>query len=189
MARQKSEDKRAAIMAAATRVIVRQGLSAPTLAIAKEAGIASGSLFTYFPTKVELFNQLFLELKLGMATATLQSLPARSPLREVFAALWTNWMRWAIAEPEQRRAIALLAVSDDITPATRDRAHQTMGHLAALVEQARRNGPLRDAPFALVIGLLNAVADTTMDFMLKDPTTAEASSAAGFEAVWRLLRG
>ena len=38
-------------MAAAIRVISGQGLSAPTVTIAKEAGVSNGSLFTYFETK------------------------------------------------------------------------------------------------------------------------------------------
>ena len=50
-------------MEAATRFIVTHGLSAPTAGIAKEAGVANGSLFTYFETKTDLFNQLYLELK------------------------------------------------------------------------------------------------------------------------------
>jgi AcrR family transcriptional regulator len=69
MARPKSEDKRDALMAAATRVIAAQGLSAPTAVIAREAGVSNGSLFTYFETKADLFNQLYLELKTGMASA------------------------------------------------------------------------------------------------------------------------
>src|ERR1700722_13174654 len=59
MARPRSEDKRKALMAAATRVIVAQGLSAPTAVVAREAGVSNGSLFTYFDTKAELFNQLY----------------------------------------------------------------------------------------------------------------------------------
>ena len=109
-ARPKSEDKRNALMAAATRVIVAQGLSAATAVIAKEAGISNGSLFTYFKTKAELFNELYLELKTEMATASLQALPAKALLREQFARLWLNWMRWATKSPEKRRALALLGV-------------------------------------------------------------------------------
>ena len=97
-------------MAAATRVIVAQGLSAATAVIAKEAGISNGSLFTYFKTKAELFNELYLELKTEMATASLQALPAKALLREQFARLWLNWMRWATKSPEKRRALALLGV-------------------------------------------------------------------------------
>jgi hypothetical protein len=44
-------EKRSAILEAATLVILKQGLSAPTMVIAKEAGIANGSLFTYFETR------------------------------------------------------------------------------------------------------------------------------------------
>jgi AcrR family transcriptional regulator len=43
-------------MTAATRVIAAQGLSAPTAVIAREAGVANGSLFTYFETKADLIN-------------------------------------------------------------------------------------------------------------------------------------
>ena len=63
-------------MEAATRVIVTQGLSAPTATIAQEAGVSNGSLFTYFETKANLFNQLYLDLKTGMAAAALEGFPA-----------------------------------------------------------------------------------------------------------------
>ena len=48
MARPKSEDKRNAILDAATRVFAESGLSAaPTSEISKQAGVAEGTLFTY----------------------------------------------------------------------------------------------------------------------------------------------
>ena len=87
-------------MAAATRVIVAQGLSAPTALIAEEAGVSNGSLFTYFKTKSDLFNQLYLELKAGMASAALEGLPEGAELREQVFHLWSNSMRWAMSSTE-----------------------------------------------------------------------------------------
>jgi AcrR family transcriptional regulator len=84
-------------MAAATRVIVTHGLSAPTAMIAQEAGVSNGSLFTYFETKADMFNQLYLELKAGMASAALEGLPAKAELRKQVFHLWSNWMRWAVS--------------------------------------------------------------------------------------------
>src|SRR4029077_2176532 len=40
----------------------------------RHTGVANGSLFTYFETKADLFNQLYLELKGGMASAALDGL-------------------------------------------------------------------------------------------------------------------
>jgi AcrR family transcriptional regulator len=78
MPRPKSDKKRNAILKAATGIIVTQGLSAPTAGIAKEAGIANGSLFTYFETKADLFNQLYLELKIEMASAAMKNHACRT---------------------------------------------------------------------------------------------------------------
>src|ERR1700723_3518665 len=99
-------------MAAATRVIVTQGLSSPTAVIAREAGVSNGSLFTYFETKVDLFNQLYLELKTGMATASLEGGAGGADLRKQAFSVWSNWMGWGVANPEKRRALAHLGVSD-----------------------------------------------------------------------------
>lgn len=187
MARPRSEDKRSAIMAAATRVIDTQGLGAPTAVIAREAGIANGSLFTYFETKADLFNALYLELKAGMAAAALEGLPAGAELREQFFHLWTHWMDWAVSCPEKRRALAQLNVSDEITPESRAAAHRTMAVIGALLERTRASGPLRDAPMGFVVALMNSVAEATMDFIVSDPANAERHCTVGFEALWRVV--
>jgi AcrR family transcriptional regulator len=187
VARPKSDDKRSAILAAATRVIFRQGLSAPTALIAEEASIAAGSLFTYFATKAALFNQLYLELKEEMATAALEGLPARADVRGQFFHVWSNWMQWAVSHPEHRRVLAQLGVSEEITPATRAAGHQTMAGLASLMEQSRAKGPLHDAPMAFVASIMNSLAEATMDFMIQDPRHAHKHCKLGFEALWRVL--
>ena len=187
MARPKSRDRRTAIMAAATRVIAAQGLGAATAAIAKEAEVSNGSLFTYFETKSDLLNQLYIELKTEMAAAALDGLPARGDIREQSLHMWTHWMRWATTCPEKRRTLAHLGVSDDITPETRESGHRTMAGVAALLERSRENGPMRDAPLGLVVSLMNALADATIDFMISDPARADTHSMTAFEAMWRMI--
>jgi len=187
MPRPKSDEKRNAILEAATRVIVTQGLSAPTAGIAKEAGVANGSLFTYFETKADLFNHLYLELKAEMAFAATKNLPERAELREQFFHLWQNWMNWAVAHPEKRRALAQLGVSDEITPETRAAAHKTMARIAELMERSRASGPMRDAPMGFVAALMNSVAEATMDYMVQDARNGKKHCKAGFNALWRMM--
>ncbi|EAM1881860.1 mechanosensitive ion channel [Salmonella enterica] len=63
MARPKSEDKKQALLEAATQAIAQSGIAASTAVIARNAGVAEGTLFRYFATKDELINTLYLHLK------------------------------------------------------------------------------------------------------------------------------
>jgi AcrR family transcriptional regulator len=63
MARLKSAAKRTAILRAAVREIAQSGLGAPTAQIAQRAGVAAGTLFTYFATKEQLLNELYVALR------------------------------------------------------------------------------------------------------------------------------
>ena len=184
MARPRSDDKRNAILAAAVRAIDRQGLRAPTALIAKDAGVATGSLFTYFETKSALFSELYLELKRDMVAAATEGVRT---LPERLHPLWSNWMRWAVRFPQKRRVLAQLQVSDEITAATLARGHQIMEDLVDLLGPAHAHGAMRETPYAFVAAVVNAVAETTMDFMLSDPANAERHCRAGVEALSRML--
>ena len=187
MARPKSEDKRSAILSAATRVIASQGLGAPTATIAREAGVSNGSLFTYFPTKSDLFNHLYLELKGEMASVALEGVLVDGSVREPMLGLWSQWMHWAASSPEKRRVLAQLSVSDDITPITRQAGHETMAGVAKLLERCRERGPMRDSPLPFLVALMTALAETTVDFMIQDPVHADEHCATAFDALWRMV--
>ena len=187
MARPRSDGKRAAIMSAATRVIAAQGLGAPTATIAREAGVSNGSLFTYFDTKADLLNQLYLELKSEMGTAALAGLPGDGDVRGQIRHMWNRWLRWAAEQPDKRRALAQLDVSDEITVPTHQAASQALAGIAALLERSREQGPMREVPLAFVVALGNALAETTIDFIIRDPDSADAHGRAGFEALWRMI--
>ena len=174
-------------MAAATRVIAAQGLGAPTAMIAREAGVSNGSLFTYFETKADLLNQLYVELKAELGAVALDRLPTESDLRTQMLHLWTQWLRWATSCPAKRRTLAQLGVSDAITVESHQAARDALGGIRRLVDRSRAQGPLRDVPLAFVVALMSALADATIDDMLQNPATADTHGAVGFAALWRVL--
>ncbi|MFE0419932.1 TetR/AcrR family transcriptional regulator [Streptomyces tendae] len=186
MPRPRSDDKRAAIMVAATRIIAAQGLGAATAAIAKEAGVSNGSLFTYFDTKADLLNQLYLELKGEMGAAALGGLPV-ADARTQMLHMWSRWMDWATANPQKRRTLAQLQVSDEIKASTHESASRTMTGIGEILERSRVDGPMRDAPAALVFTLCNALAEATIDYIISDPDRADEHKQSGFDALWRMI--
>jgi AcrR family transcriptional regulator len=187
MARPRSEDKRNAILEAATRVIATHGLSAPTALIAKEAGVSNGSLFAYFETKADLLNQLYIELKADMAAGALDGLPAGSDIRTQMFQMWFHLLRWATTCPEKRRTLAHLSVSDDVTAESRQSAMEKIAGVVQLLERGRKNGPMRDIPLDFVAAMVTALTDATIDYTIKDPANADKHSRTGFDALWRMI--
>jgi hypothetical protein len=61
MSGSESDEERSPILQTATRVIVMQGMSAPTMGNANEADVANGPLFINLASKTVLSNHLYLE--------------------------------------------------------------------------------------------------------------------------------
>lgn len=188
MARQKNEEKRQAILQAATEVIAKQGLGAPTASIAKAAGVADGTLFVYFPTKADLFDQLYRSIKEDMIADVMTSLPAAgADLQARFSHIWRVWTNWGAQQPAQRKVLAQLSASDLVTPASRQAAVDAAEDILAIIAAISTGGALRDAPQTFVGALVEAMATVTMDSMAQDAALADTRCADGFTAVWNAL--
>src|SRR5260370_16749896 len=110
MAKPKSEDKRNAILSAATQVFAERGLGAPTAAITSAAGIAEGSLFTYFKTKDELINALYRELKLGLADSMMSGFPRKQSVRHRFEHIWNGYLQSRVPNPAPQQLLKQIHV-------------------------------------------------------------------------------
>ena len=187
MSRPRSEDRRNAILSAATRVIASRGLGASTAAIAKEAGVSNGSLFVYFDTKAALLNELYVALKTEMTAAATAGLHADGEPREQVLHMWTQWLRWATTNPQKRRALAQLEVADDITAESHRTVSIALNGIAELLEHSRANGPIQDVSLGFVLTLTSAMADATIDAMIREPAEAATYSSVAFDAIWRVL--
>jgi len=119
MARAKSDDKRIAILEAAATAFAERGhWATPTAAISRAAGIAEGTLFTYFSTKDELLDALYRSLKVEMAAALLAGFPRDADIRAQLEHLWNRYVQWGVAHPGQCRVMSQLKTSDRISDAT-----------------------------------------------------------------------
>ena len=187
MARPRSDGRRSAIISAAIRIIASQGTGVSTAAIAKEAGISNGSLFTYFPTKADLLNALYREIKAEMGEAALDGLPTEYDTRRQMYHMWSQWLHWATSSPHKHRALAHLVVSDEITPESHRAGKESMAGIARLLQRSCEVGPMRGVPIGFVTGLMSSLAETTIDFMIENPTEADTHCSVAFDALWRMI--
>ena len=189
MARPKSEGKRAAILAAAITLIALDGPGAPTSKMAQLAGVAEGTLFTYFASKDELLNQLYLSLKQELKAAMLVGYPAGAAPRDRLHHVWRQLLAWGVGDPARRKVLAQLSTSDKISAHNKDVGMRSFDDVTDLVRDCVTHPLLRGQPTMFAAALLGAISETTLDFMLKDGANAEQYSAAGFETFWHAIAG
>jgi AcrR family transcriptional regulator len=184
MAKPKSEDKRNAILSAATQVFAERGLGAPTAAITSAAGIAEGSLFTYFKTKDELINVLYRELKVELADSMMSGFPRKQSVRHRLEHVWNGYLRWGVANPDQQRVLRQIQVWGGLTQESKQAGSAPFTEFQRMAEDAVAQKIYKDMPQTLIGATLVALAEMAMDFMVREPERAEMYQTAGFEMLW-----
>ena len=154
-------DKREAILAAALHLIARLGLHAtPISAVAKEAGVAAGTLYLYFPSKEAMINALYLEvLEHRDRSMADDAEGARSGGAIGRAGLWAFWhglARWHLDHADGSNFLLQCKSSGILSDETREAERRLNAEGLAHFDQAVAGGRLRDLPlqvfWALVAG-------------------------------------
>ena len=186
MARPKSEDKRNAILGAATRVFAERGLTAaPTSEISKQAGIAGGTLFTYFRTKDDLVNALYREIKLELADAMMSGFPRKKSVRTRLRHVWDGYVNWGVANPEQRKVLAQLQVSGMLAKESIEAGTAPFVEMQNMIRDAIERHIFRvDVPIELISKILGSWAEATMDLIMLKPAMAKKYRDGGFAIYW-----
>jgi AcrR family transcriptional regulator len=188
MARVKSPEKRTAILRAAVHEIAQAGLGAPTAKIARRAGVAAGTLFTYFANKEELLNELYLELKGEVYTRINVNFPHNASLERRARHIWSSSLDWAIEFPEKRKVSVQLNVSDLITPETRARTAGQRSTIDKTLRELGTHGGVRGLPAGFAAATMAAMQEATMEFIAKQPKRRRELIKQGFQVFWRAMR-
>jgi len=188
MARVRSPEKRSAILQAAVHEIAEVGLGAPTAKIARRAGVAAGTLFTYFTNKEELLNELYVELKGEVYTRVNTNFPHNRSLERRARHIWSSFLDWAIEFPEKRKVSVQLNVSDRITAETRGRTAAERGAIDGTLSELGSRGALRGLPVGFAAATMAAMQEATMEFIAKQPKRRQELIEQAFQVFWRALR-
>ena len=185
MARPRSEEKRTAILEAATEVFAAQGFWAtPTSAISRAAGIAEGTLFTYFATKDMLLNELYRAIKEDVAEALMLDYPENAPFQGQARHIWNTYIAWGLRQSQPMTVMTQLRMSEAITPATKAASNEPFQRFADAARGALKDGRLIDVPFDFLGALMSTMAETTMAAISERPKLNKQLRDQGFQIFW-----
>jgi len=189
MARPLSEEKREAILTSAAKLVAMLGTGAPTAGIAKDAGLSEGTLFNYFANKDELLNQLYLEIKADLGKALLTSYPSKADIRSQSRHVWDSFVEWGAKNPMKRKAMRQLSVSERIREENKRQGAAAFSDINRMLEKSVAAGALKGRSSAFVGAIFEAVAETTLEFIARDPKERERYKQSGFEFFWNGISG
>ncbi|MGH2852132.1 MAG: TetR family transcriptional regulator [Solirubrobacteraceae bacterium] len=153
-----AQRNRVMLLEAAARAFAEHGLDASAEAVAREAGVAKGTLFRHFPTKGDLIVAVFVDRLTALRTlideVTETRLPGLAALAEV---MWAGAELIAADRSFFEAASLRLAANEDLA-----REKQALeDSLDALVVRAQRSGEVRaDVSGADVAMLMMAATNT-----------------------------
>lgn len=193
MARVKSDEKRIAILEAAASEFAARGVwTTPTSAISRAAGVAEGTLFTYFASKEVLVNELYRALKLELAQWMFAEYPTDAEPEERFRHLWNAYVSWGVKNREKCKVMAQLRVSDQVTEESRVFGLAPFVELEKLANLCIKDRIIRKYPFPFIGAMFGSLAEATMDFVPEGRAKGSRGGTnyieAGFQTFWQGIR-
>lgn len=191
--RNKDEDKVQIILDAALNMIARIGLSGLKMSdLAKEAGVATGTVYIYFEDKNQLIRALYLQLVRDSTADLTVGILENDPLKIRINKMARNYLNDNIRRPEHGAFLEQYFRSpylqeDDETRLEEEKALQP---IYQLVVEGQRQSLIKDANpewlVLLVCGMLNEVAKQVI--YTKKPIT-EAEWELTFSVLWDGIKG
>jgi AcrR family transcriptional regulator len=175
----KDDQKISLIYQATLRLIGRTGIAGISMAaIAKEAGLATGTLYTYFESKEELITSLFRESKKRSTTQLFKGYEPTGPFKVGLRHIWFNYLEDKLAHYEEGVFQEQYYNSPYVEAQTMQSSLQLMAPLLELLERGKRELLVKDIDNnLLVIHLLGPVRELVtlirMDRQYQEPKWLE----------------
>lgn len=191
MVRTLNPARRAALLDAALKLFVAGGVQGTSTAeIARQAGVAAGTLFLYFPTKQSLVDTLILEIGRAQAENIKAHLSPELPAREYFRQIWASSVGWFAAHPAEYACARQLREAGAVSPSVIEESNRFFDFYYTAIQKGLAEGCLKPAPLELIGSFLyhGIAAVTELVTTLPDAAQSESYIQAGFEIFWDGIR-
>jgi AcrR family transcriptional regulator len=188
LARPKSAKKRKAILEAAVELFAEKGIAhAPTSAISSRAGVAEGTLFTYFKTKDELLNELYREMRMEI-DLEMADYPFTADVRTRLLFVWDRFLDMAKRYPKRLKVQQQLRTSGRLLKDA-EAPNTVIMELLHTTKEGAEIGGLTHASAEYLVLMFRAQAEATAEFIAAHRELESESRQLGFRLIWRALTG
>jgi AcrR family transcriptional regulator len=190
MPRIKDKNKIQAIYQATLALVLKSGYAELNMAaVAKEAGIATGSIYTYFKNKEHLINQLYLHLKEEKVNMMFKKYHEKDNFYESFQKLWMAYFKISMNEYHKMMFIEQYAYSSIITAPTRKKADALLLPMVSLLQHAQQEQLIKKVePEIILSSITGAVLEIVRYYQSKGTKPNKSTIEQCFEMAWTSIR-
>jgi AcrR family transcriptional regulator len=190
MPRIKDENKIEAIYQATLALVLKSGYAELNMAaVAKEAGIATGTIYTYFKNKEALINQLYIHLKEEKVRQMFKEYKETDNFYVSFQKLWMAYFKISLSEYHKMMFIEQYAYSSIITMSTRKKADALLLPMITLLYEAQKEQLIKNIePEIILSAITGGVLEIVRYYQNKGTKPSKSVIEQCFEMAWNSIR-
>ena len=184
-------DKEQEIVTAALKLFVEFGFhGTPTSKIAKEAGVANGTLFHYFKTKEDLIVSLYNRTKESLNGYLVSRQNEKDPVRLRMKSIYAASLDWGLEHRDEFYFIQQFHFSPHLAKVSaEDKEKQTRLH-SALLQDAAKTQMFKPLPVELISSILASHVYGVYQYLLSSELHEKKREKVideTFELLWNML--
>ena len=149
-------DKREKLLAAALQLFVEFGFhDTPTSKIAKQAGIASGTLFYFFSTKDELVKALYIDIKSRLNEHISEIIKDEESLKGIMKGYYSATLHWALKNKTEFRFIEQFNSSPYLKQIAEEEIQKHIKPIMILLEKGVKDKIIKPMDADLILTIIS----------------------------------
>jgi AcrR family transcriptional regulator len=184
-------EKTRKILDAALKLFVEYGFHAtPTSKIAKEAGVANGTLFNKFATKNDLIVALFVDIEDRMYQYIEENSARGNSLRETMKGQYLATLYWAIENKNEFLFVEQFKTSPFIALIAQEELEKSMKPVCDLIQQGISEKIIKPLPVDYLFALIISHTFGLNNYLIKNNFSKAKQHAIisdTFELLWNMI--
>lgn len=190
MPKEKDTGKIALVFEATLKLVLKSGFVGLKMAeVAKEAGLATGTLYVYFKNKEDLIDELYFYVKSGIIQEMNAGLDNSASFYINFKKIWTHYFLLCYRTPEKMLFVEQFCYSGFIQQSTKTKVNELLGTAILLMEQAKAQQLIQPLPIPILFGQINGaiheIVKYHLDYKIK---VGAAEMESYFLMAWNSIR-
>lgn len=185
--RKKDPQKQKHIYRAALEIIKKHGLEGLKMSeVAKEAGLATGTLYIYFKNKESLIENMHEELKERKIAILLKGYQTGMAFEPAFELLWFNYLEYLLSQSSEFHFFKQYHRTREVENKSIDDQDEFIQTFSLILNKGKESGQLKSVPTSLIVAhLIGSIEKVVWHYFGGKVQLDKDAISAAYQMAWK----